>query len=984
MSALAPWEHDTPVQLAAQPAAATAAPWEKDAPVGPPITQQSTPIAQPSAPIAQQSAPAIDPNTLQISNQERPSQIFTQALGKSGADILGTGSDLATTGQHLAASAAEHIAGWLTGHDLTGVIPRVPDALGSDAISGAASKVAGAAGIPTIDEKDMTSGERLEYNATRFGSQGLIAGTGLAGAVPEAASSAPARSILGRIFQKLGQAYTERPVSTIAGDTAAGAGAGTTSTAYDEYAPDAVKNSAADPYLRALTFLAGGVGGGGLKAVGEGLLSGGTSGVKSVLGLNAERDLPGGTFNPLTKDFYTTNQANKAAAILQDRASNPEAAATSIGELFRQLAPSVPTEAMPSTGTMSNDAGLITAENAARTLDPVPAIEQSRRLQTQARGMVADTIPPGSDARDLTNFGNTQQAAREAQAAQDAADAQAQLEATTGARSDNADLLNSLEGNRGPAALDLDERIVEDTLRPMQAASSQEYATARELGKGSFVPVDNLIDNATKVRDTLGTLNSANKVIPSALLRRIDSLDPNVAGPEFSGDVTSTQLPISDIVDIMPELATTETRARQVGNYQLADNIRDLRGSMIDSVQAAAQGGDEAALQFMHARQNYADTVGQAFGPGQGDAGYKFRKDFNLDKNDRSRTPPSQTADRFLQPGQPEKADALQRIISQSANPDEAHANVREFLLSDLAQSGAVDRQTGAVNAEAIRRWNNRWGSTLDAFPDVKGEVADMAAKTDELNQAQAGAEKGVQTAQANLADVQADHGAFKNLVGHSPDRAMDAVFNSNDPESAMKEIVDATANDPQAKAGLKNALTNYLLKNDTLDSTERTTTGERPLSGAKMGSRFDHFREVLAQVYTPEEMNSLQTANTLLDVEQRERLGAGGSDKTEKLGSPNMRVLEIGLKGWYGILKGGGVFRSAKLALANLPHTSADAVDQLVSQARFDPELAQHLLTRDVNAGSPAWNRKLLSLMTKTQFARSYNEDQNAETPGK
>ena len=71
-------------------------------------------------------------------------------------------------------------------------------------------------------------------------------------------------------------------------------------------------------------------------------------------------------------------------------------------------------------------------------------------------------------------------------------------------------------------------------------------------------------------------------------------------------------------------------------------------------------------------------------------------------------------------------------------------------------------------------------------------------------------------------------------------------------------------------------------------------------------------------------------------------------------------RALELGLKAHFGVLKGGGVYRTLKVA-SSLGRNDMAAVERLVARMMFDPELASHLLTRKVQeAGTPAWNARL------------------------
>jgi hypothetical protein len=928
-----------------------------------------TPLGTPGGTMPQRSAEE---------QMDRAGQIARQGGGRGLADLVGTGSDMTELMVNLPLAGGVGLSNYFSGRK--DVAPQIDVPFGSDEIAGVASDVYEGLGGEIIPEEDMSGSEKLGYYGSRFGMGGLAGGVGLSTAVPRAASSAPARTIVGRLLQKYGNAYQARPVSTVVGDTVAGVGSGAALGGYDEYAPQGVQESFADPFLRAGAVLAGGVGAGTLKSGTEIAATKGASGFKSALGLDQEKNLPGGAYNPETNDFYRTGDVDRASADYQSRASNLDAARVNldrqIGE-FEQAG--IPREAMPASGSMSDDVGLIGVENRSRVQNPTPFIEKDRAVAENVRGIYERQAPQGSDPNDLIAYGEQAQAAREAQAARHVATTQDQLQAEIDAGRQSARGLQAFEGRSGPAREALDRTVVEDTLRPMQERSNEAFNSI-DPQRGAMVDAEPLVEQARAVRDTLGNLNSPAKVIPGGLLRRIERL-----GEELDAEGNVVEVPaqtsVGDIVDVMPELRRTEDTARQAQNYVLADNIRNLRTSMVGIVEEAAEQGDEAAQAFLDTRQAYREPggLGYHFGGGRGEEGRKLRQDFNKDRFGRSTTPPSQTAGRFLKPGQPEKAEDLTRILEGAPNQQTGQAQVREVMLADLAESGAVDAQTGLANPEAMRRWQQKWGRTLDVFPGLRQEVDQMTnqAQTGVANRARA--QNDVQVAQQHLRQTRADAAEFQRVVGHDPVKAMDAVFNSPDPRRAMRSLAEATRGNKQASDGLKAALTRYLLATDTNAAPQKTTSGRLPLSQAKTSKRLDTDAEVLAEVYSPEEMNALRSANKVLQVEARKQLrGTTGADTAEKM---NLRVLELGLKAWYGILKGGGVFRTVRLALSSLPDKGA-AARQLIEQAQVDPELALHLLNRKITPEGPAWNAKLQRLLAKAEFARAYNEEDEDAVP--
>jgi hypothetical protein len=507
----------------------------------------------------------------------------------------------------------------------------------------------------------------------------------------------------------------------------------------------------------------------------------------------------------------------------------------------------------------------------------------------------------------------------------------------------------------------------------MQEQSSAMYDAARNT-PGDVLDEGPLLDQAAAVRNSLGNLATPNKVIPAGLLARVERL----GGEGLAEGEAPPALTTRDIVDVMPELANTETRARAAQNYALADNVRAFRGSLNQTLEDAAASGDAAAQAALDAQTNYRETIGETFGRGPGDAGKKFRKDFNLDRENRTTTPPSQTAERFLKPGQPEKAQALDRIIAQSANPTAGRTAARDYLMSDLAESGAVDAATNRINLNVLRKWRDNWGESLDIVPGLRQEVDQTIQRVQNGAQAATRLEGEVTAANGRLSDAQKNKGALDVVLNKNPENAVRDIFGSGDPEKAMAGIVAEIGGNAQARNGLKAAVRDWLVENKTTSAVHTTSSGANPVSFDQLDKLLKQHEGVLSQVYTPEEMRSLRAAHKMLaSGKSRELQATSGSATAERANEQaNLRMLEIGLKGWYGILKGGGVFRTIKLYLSTLP-SSKEGVEQLINQMAFDPELAQHLLTRKVDVGGPAWNAKLNKLLAVGGAARATQEDE-------
>lgn len=895
----------------------------------------------------------VEPNPVGQSAPGRALQVGTQGVGAGLADVAGMPVDLTSSALNLGLSGYDLLSSFLGGE---GTDFRFENPImGSQWLKDVTATAAEGAGMDVLTPDEMSPWERRMSRMNELGTAAVVTGGGL-GAAPRSGNS-----IIAGIQKPYAQSATP-----LIGDAAAGAGAGAAENLYEEYTPEWIQDSPAGPILEALAATGGGVGGATAGTIAGSVGSLGAKGLMAA-GRGLRPTPPKNQIlDEITGQPFKRSDVDTAAQYVQGVASNPAAAAAEIGEKAATLGRAGPRESLPTTGLLSDDVGLAMFENAARQKRQVPFIERDQRVRTQARDIVDQSAPRGADARDFTDTAARAAKAQETPALRELERAAGRQEEIKTARRRDGSVVEQFRGQKPEAAEAIDRAVVDETLRPMQEQSSRLYSEV-DPGRAAMAGADDLLDAATRVRQSLGDLNAPEKVIPGGLLSRIEGLTPP--------DATPPQVAIGDIVDAIPEIATTMERARRAGNYQLADNLRALRGSMEALIQREADAGSEAAQRALAAKQNYTETVGAAFGGGPGNEARRFRQDFNLDRAGRSTTPPSQTARRFLQPGKPERAAALRNILDRSPNPEAGRAAVREYLLSDLAESGALDRKAGALRPDSLRSWRDKWGSALDLEPGLRSEVDTWIARAQRGERLSGEAAAAVKAADAKLTDAQRAKGALALVLDKDPVNAVNAVFSSGDPERAMKEIVSKIGrggNRTQAIDGLKAAVRDWLVERKTMGAVQNTTTGQNPVSFDQLDKLFKQHERTLAQVYKPEEMNSLRQAHAFLAPLKDKELGATtGSQTASRLADKFWRTAEIGLKAKYGILKGGGILRTLRLWADTLP-SNDEAVQQLIQQMWFDPDLAQHLLTRPTkDVGTPQWNARLNVLLGGAVGAR-------------
>ncbi|BAQ16109.1 hypothetical protein [Methyloceanibacter caenitepidi] len=827
---------------------------------------------------------------------------------------------------------------------------------------------------------EMSPRENLGRNVVRLGTNAIIPAAGMAGNVERAAR--PAATFAGRMGQKLMEPYAVNPGRAVAGDVAGGVGAGTGISAYEEYAPESVQESGWDPVAKTVAALLGGVGGITAMQGARGAVNTARTGVKSRLGLDNETTLP---VNEATGQFFKADEVNEAAKFVQEGASDPEAAVRTMRETISQLGDGP----LPTTGPLTNDVGMLQMEGGLRRRGPKPFIERDRAVDTAASARTSALAPEGSTGRDATDYLENVQRERVGQAQMEERNAQEAQDLLRRTRRQEAAPLQSMAGEGGRAAARIDETVVDQTLVPTQERMSANYRNV-DPDRSAVVDVSELVDQADAVRASLGDLNDPAKVLPRGLLNRIENTVPPEdfrVSPDGTAARPVAETSIGDIVEVMPEMSATISRAQKAQNYRLADNLRSLRDSMKGVVADAAEQGDEAAQRFMQADEDFAATMGPTFKRGPGDEAQKFRKDFNLDRHNRSTTPPSATADRFLRPGQPEKAQALNRIFDQAPNPEAGRQAVRDYLLSDLANSGAIDPQSGALLPQVIRQWRQRWGASLDEFPEIGREVDDLIGRAQRGADMEGAAEDLVRTAQRGVEEAQTNTGALRFALGNDPEHMIGQALSSGDSERAIGSLVNLTEGNPSARAGLKSALVDYLVKTKTTSAVGKTTDNTRPVSFAKLDDLFKKHERALAQVLEPEEMNQLRQVHKMLSISKRDVQATTGSQTAERLSSgpiseQSLFPLEAALRLKFGMLKGGGIMSIIKKALRQMKGSETDNVDQLMRQMAFDPELARHLLTRQVDVGGKAWNAKLNRLIAYGAGARAIEEDGGEAPP--
>lgn len=899
-------------------------------------------LPSPAGYAAPPAAPASGPG--------RALQIGAQGVGRGLADIAGMVPDLSTGAANLALAGADMVASPFGG-SVDYRFP--PSALGSEAVSNVAGQASTALGLPPVDPS--TPQEKLSYNVNRYGTQGLITGAGLmraGGAM--APSSAP------RMSDPFVKPYAEAPMKTIAGDTAASAGSGAALTGSQEFLPQSVREAgggSVGTLADLLAMTAGGVTG----ATAFGTAADGPSTIASIL--TAKRPAPV-DFDPQTGQPFTNRAFYKAAAGIQAKAVDPSAAVQSIDNTIADFG-GLP---LPTTGLMSGDTGLTNLELGLRTrtggnslaeganVDPATQarysfLERDTALRDSAVDSVNALRPAGADpaafparAGDIVDM--------RLEAAQRPVDkAAGEIRAVETAERPIADGVNANIG-QGPAA----SRNIDEMYRATRTAEQQQSSAlySDPVIAQAEVPVQPLAETAQTVAGQGSAVSPLNPVVDKYTARFAE-----MEGNTTMADVNRLRAEIE--ADIKGNL----------DNGAVVQQLRAFKDQTAAYADRLAAEGSPAGDAARAASENFATRVQPNFREGAGG-----RVDATLKSNPNSPSvQPSEMASNFLT--RPEDAQSLMRIAELRGNTAQTAEASRTWLFDQIASKGIA--RNGAVDGEKLALWRNKNSDLVDAVPGLRGEIDGLVRGARNGESLKAGYAEQLAAAERRAAQVgkETEGGILGTVRDKSPNNAAAAVFSNENPERAMTELVNTVGKNPAARDGLKAAVAEYFSAKVSGVAPQNVSEGTQNVNFAQLIKEFEKNRKVLAKLYSPEEMNQLQQAlKVLAPLAKRAQQATVGSQTAERSSDSYWRTFEAGAKLYFGMLKGGGITRTAKLIAAQMDDGSGQAADRLMGLAMFDPKLAKQLLTAKVQKEpAPASNPNVGKLLRKGELGRQASE---------
>jgi hypothetical protein len=834
-----------------------------------------------------------------------------------------------------------------------------------------------------IPENQMSRDEKLGYNISRYATQGLGMGSMLmarAPAVAEAVMASPTGA--GRILDNLARPYTAAPARTVTGDAIGGAGAGIGVNAANEYLPENPTTPSGQAVKAAANIvapLAGGMGANAVQGVAEGI--GGLIRTMATRAFtSAPREIP---VNPVTKAPYSDADVDRAATQFQSAATGgPRALAQDIRENAAELrrpvnAGETPIDvsALPTSGLLSRDPGLVTLEGGARSKSSPSFVQRDQNVKEAAAQRIEGLRDPEADLGSvLRRAGQAREemlAPADANLRQRAGDLAARDQARQQQGAEFGAVANT--DAKANASRNLDRAVVDENYVPARAEKNRQFDEAP--GRTEQLPADDVFAAIDRVLANNNALRP-DQQIPGDLVQRLQALRPQMETQQSRvldefGNPVQREVNVGgpgtalggDLADLRKHVSTAREQAQRSGNFDLADNL----GTLGQSINRAI----ENAPGYRDANANYGQFA-ERFRPERNDEGAKFTREIDRGGQqpdgtlNRGSTPPSETAGRFL--SSPEKSQALNRMLAGASSEQAGQAAIRDYMRSDFAMSAL--NPDGTLNPARAAAWSRNNADVLAQYPALRQEFDNIAAQARQGQQLSETARRELDTARKAAKSTEADieRSAVGTLLKDDPrDVAAGLLKGGYAAERKLNEINALVKNDEVAKRGWKAAVSEVLA--DKVQGSRMV--GETPeVQFARLAKEFKDNEALLAKTFSPEEMNGLRQAHKILgyfkEAEKRATVGSNTADKWNVPGWAQLMIRHV-----KGDLVGGGIVKRFKLLLDLLP-TNKQSADEIVHMAWFNPDVAAYLLERPIkNPNVPMYNVNLRRLIAADNAAR-------------
>jgi len=617
----------------------------------------------------------------------------------------------------------------------------------------------------------------------------------------------------------------------------------------------------------------------------------------------------------------------------------------------------------PTTGVTSGDTlGLATERALAnrplmvdRTIKNVGAIAEETKNISSSAGNIADTASVVKDVRQSNIRGaesNVLRSEQNFEAAQKELDSQI------------AKYNNSTRSSQESASTTLDNQLQNELL----VLNKQKNDLYDAIDPNGILEVDLTLlkkaaDFIKKPKAPLKTAEAdAVQTYGGGIFKAID----NAIEAQAKGNKSSYK----ELIDLRANVNDAINQAYKNDSAVAAKSLEKIRGTIdkyTENLASFNQGQkivpegftsipSDAAEAAVKANDFYKNVYAPKFKDGLGG---KWADDTVSNKNLQT-----QTAQKFLL-GRTEGAAQLRQIINDAQNPEMMEAQVREFMIGELAQRAFKGK--GEVAPKQIYEFMKRYDSILDQFPVLKSEIVGLRTTLKRQADKTTGLAKAVVNAKNNLKQTQSDanKSAFKYFTDLQPEDAVKKILSSENPTVELAKLKNIIGNNPEAKLGLKAGIRDEIY-NRVINTKGSTPIGDEVnvASLAKLNKLLTEpkFQNVLKGIFNKTEMDALNRVRQRVTELDRINIQTTSGSSTNPLGQDSQRLKTV-LASWYGIVKGQGI-RAIMGWLGDMIRggTKEQVGEEIIMKAMLDPEFALLMLKTDTKQNQLAIKAYILN----------------------
>jgi hypothetical protein len=896
---------------------------------------------------SQTSQPSVDVSQFDMSQQNEPQRqppsnwdVAGDALGRQlPANILGAPVDIAS----MVIDAGR--AGYSALTD-TPMGPRPEYVGGSDWFTKNL--------LPQYTNKeDYTGGQKLLSNALTLGGEGLLGGAGLAAKSRNVGSAGP-------ILKEMLEPYMKRPVSQVAQDAAVGAGAGAGLTGAEEMD--------AGPIATFLATMLGGMSAAPTAKVVERGIRGQINKGESVIPGTSKRTLDD------VRQHVTESQVGDDGQIRGPLVTDKKAALQNID---RSIADADELGvADPTLGPASGDVGLSMLEVRQRMKNPQKFAERDQQIRTGIAGKFSEyfsnpeadvTAPQRASSRLIEqDLGQRQSKIDDMYGAENQAQQEMRLLQEQGQQIPAS--IQARRGAEGRASSALNEQL-EGALDQRTTTKNQKF---EESAKGAFVEAKTLADLVKSV-DAEAPKLAPDAKLPDYIMKGIRKFIPQ-PGTLEGPNSTAGMIPADEVLKLRMYLDTEIRSLEQKGEFTKAKTLQSFKGKINETI--------ELDPKFKEANEYYKQEYAPFFAQGYGK---EYRDTVQRGKGT-GKSDPGNIASFFLNKTS-SAAEDLQRIVDIAPDKKAADDAIEMYFDADLARkelNPATIRNFIADNADVLPQGvKAKYQGIVKSMMDNTEKQNEAMGRLNELKQTIRGAETDLKSTERNLMS-----GPLGKMSRFDDDKYVGDIMGAKDRKKQLAEIKSRIGDDKEAMEGFKEATVRWLSKkikgtDASGVSTPDTDMAGRPIVYSKLTNTFDENREALAEVFSPEEMNTLNRMHTIMSRQGNlARRATVGSDTAEKLTQSEKQVMdtiEVALKVKFGMLKGAGLNKVIKQVRSTVFGPSQRVVDAetLLTKMAFDPRVAKHVLEADpLTIENGKWISELNALIATGEAAKAEDED--------